>query len=178
MSKDYFATKCVATIRDKTSIPNLLRSITHPEERLKWDKSEVGKIEIIDVNEDNMLLYYTRSASQYSFISARDFVEKKIVFRDGKKYYHFFTAAPDDFRPGDKDTVRGYQLVGFHIFEEQDDGTIKYESLQQFNFNAGSGFVYSIVQQAIIATIGSNMEKWFVNWIAYIKTMEPYENFI
>jgi len=107
LSKDFFSIKCHCIIREKTSIPNLLRSLTHPEERLKWDKSELEAIEIVDVNEDNMLLYYTKSVSQYSFISARDFIEKKIVFRDGKKYYHFFTAAPDDFRPSDKNTVRG-----------------------------------------------------------------------
>ena len=46
--------------------------------------------------------------SAYSFISARDFLEKKIFFREGKKYYHYFSSAPDTFKEPKEGVVRGY----------------------------------------------------------------------
>lgn len=45
-------------------------------------------------------------------ISARDFVDKKMIIRDGNITYIWMSALPDDILPPNDDVIRGYGIVG------------------------------------------------------------------
>lgn len=107
-----------------------MRSLFHPEERLSWDPEGVASIDILDSQDSTTALYYSKSKSQYSFISARDFLEKKVFFTSNGTYYHYYSALPDVHYPLlDDGTVRAYALAGFHVFKPIEDGSIEYSAL-------------------------------------------------
>ena len=101
-----------------------MRSLLHPEERQLWDFDGVARIDILETINDTTTLYYSKSKSQYSFISARDFLEKKVTFYEGDTIYHFYSASPDHFQPAEEDVVRAHPIAGFHNFRRLEDGTI------------------------------------------------------
>ena len=53
-----------------------------------------------------------------SFISSRDFVEKRLAFAHGGKFFVYFTACKDDILPPEQTVVRGEQIIGLHIYEK------------------------------------------------------------
>jgi hypothetical protein len=65
-------------------------------------------------------------------VTARDMLEKKIVFKDQEgKVYVYFTSVSDDFKEKEDDIVRATTILGFHVFETLDDGTKKFTSVNQ-----------------------------------------------
>lgn len=108
-----------------------------------------------------MLIYYQKQKQVHSFVSARDFLEKKIIFKDDKATYIYFSSIPDEFLLNDVDVVRAYSIVGFQRFEKREDGTIFYESIMQSDFSTGSGVINRIGQAAAISAMPSGMSKWW-----------------
>lgn len=84
----------------------------HPAVRPVWDHTDMETLEVVDVV-DQMVIYYQKQKQAYSFISARDFLEKKIIFRDDKATYVFISSIPDEFLLNDLDVIRAYTIVGF-----------------------------------------------------------------
>lgn len=97
-----------------TSLPNLLRAMHNIDIRKVWEKEDVEVLDLINVVDDRMIIVYQKSMSSVSFISAREFLEKKIIFRDGNAIYFFFSSIPDEFKISeDENTVRAYTITGF-----------------------------------------------------------------
>lgn len=103
------------TFDGSIDIPRLLRTIQHPEERVKWDR-DVEQLKIVSLEDDYMPILYQRSPSMVSFVSGRDFLEKKILIRvSPKEYIVYFSSVPDEVLPeyNNNQYVRAYGITGF-----------------------------------------------------------------
>ena len=148
----------------------------HPAVRPVWDHTDMETLEVVDVV-DQMVIYYQKQKQAYSFISARDFLEKKIIFRDDKATYVFISSIPDEFLLNDLDVIRAYTIVGFQRYEKLEDGSIQYQSVLQSDFNAGSGILNRIGQAAAISAMPSAMNKWWANWTENAKSLGKYADY-
>ena len=91
----------------------VIRATNHPEEKLKSSADILEFYANVDmILNDQALTYYTKLKQISSAMSARDFIEKKFVIREGDKYYVFYSAVPDFMYEYQKGMVRGYTIVG------------------------------------------------------------------
>jgi hypothetical protein len=56
-------------------------------------------------------------------------LEKKVKYQAEGKQYVYYSSAPDDVRPVDKNISRGYSIIGFHQFENLPDGRVLCEAM-------------------------------------------------
>lgn len=111
-------------------------------------------------------------------MSAREFLEKKIIYRDGNAIYIFFSSIPDDYYPcQDENVVRAYGLIGFQKYERQPDGKILYESIMQTDLNAGGYMLNKLAQAASMSALPGKMAIWYPKLTAQFKYMEKYKDF-
>ena len=73
-----------------------MRIVNHPEERIHSNDNFLDEISNIEmILEGQAYLYYTKTKQMTSLTSARDFIEKRFVIREGEAYYVFTSAVPD-----------------------------------------------------------------------------------
>ena len=58
--------------------------------------------------------------------------------------------------------------MGFHVFEQLEDGSIKFEGMMQTDFNVGSG-IGKVGAAVAIQALPKNLKTWFQNLEAYLK---------
>lgn len=119
-------------------IPQIMRAIHNPEERLKWDR-DIEKGETISIVNGKIMLWHQKNKSPISFISKRDFLEKKMKFSKDNRHFIVFTSIPDEMQPAENNIVRATTILGYHCFEKLDDGRIKFTGVMQNDFCLGSG---------------------------------------
>ncbi len=135
----------------KISLKALMRAVHNPNVRAQWDKdveasgylSKEDLEEEVSYHESKMLIFQQRIKSAISFISKRDFLEKKLKFKvavaqtdeecSGKpKARHFvvFSSIPDKLSPPQNaSSVRATVILGMHVFERLADGRLQFQSL-------------------------------------------------
>ena len=79
------------------TLEQIVRTLNHPEERIKSNEDLLEEITNLDMIIDGQAyLYYTKTKQISSFTSARDFIEKRFVIKEGEVYYVFTSGVPDE----------------------------------------------------------------------------------
>eukprot|EP00347_Sterkiella_histriomuscorum_P006912 403350956 len=178
LSQNFYILKLRKYFDASVDIPRMIRTILNTKVRSEWDTLDIDKLELVNVEDDYMQIVYQKSSSAVSFVSARDFLEKKILMRDGDVYYVYFSSIPDEYLPAeDEDVVRAYGITGFQRYEKLKDGRIFYESIMQNDLNAGGPMFSKIAQAASMSALPSKMTTWMLRFEEAIKKTLKYKDF-
>jgi len=105
----------------------------------------MGKV-IELLNNSKAILFHQRMKSPISLIQRREFLEKKLKFKQkvthvsksegdskphnmGKKHtrnFIFFSSVPDSMMEIEKGVTRATVILGIHLFEKMEDGRLRF----------------------------------------------------
>jgi len=122
-----------------------------------------------------LVLWHQLNKSALNFIQQRDFLEKKLIFRDKDVTYIYFSSIPDEIQPPQDKVSRAYTLIGFHVFERLPDGRILYTALNQNDFNL-KGALGKMGAAMAVNQIPKTLKVWFERLNKYLKEHEKDED--
>ena len=102
------------------SIQQMVRAITNPEQRKKWDKN-INEYKIMGKIKRESEIVKTITNKQLSVISEKEFYDKRVgIFKDNV-YYLFSSSIPDENYPIDISYDRAKNYMSIMVIKEDED---------------------------------------------------------
>ena len=91
-----------------------------------------------------------------------------MIFKNGSQTFIYFSAVPDEIHEVDPKLTRSQNIAGFHVFETEEDGRVKFTLVQQIDENVkGAGLIGF---KALAPTFyPKHYKEWYGNMLKYFR---------
>jgi len=109
----------------------VMRMVFHQIERKRLDKTFL-KYDLMYCNQHNVQFYIQRRVPvAEDIMKPTEVLEKRVIFKYGNQLVVFSSSLPDNWCPTNNQSERNYTLLKYDIFEETEDGMVKYQQIIQ-----------------------------------------------
>ena len=149
---------------DVPDIQQMVKAITVPELRKKWDKN-IKEYRIIGKLKKDSEIIRTVTNKQLSIIPEKEFYDKRVGFLADNIYYLFSSSVPDGIYPSNTNYDRAKNYMCIMVIKEDDDN-VYIDCFNQIDVNI------NIPLEFIEANLLNKVNTFFDKYFEFLNTMK------